>query len=145
MDPVAAFSLAASIVQFVSFAWGVTKGTAKIRKDGMTDNVRALSDVTKSLQQWVADLKSGPREHIPPHLCDLLDGCGDLAEKMRRRLEESRVKKHKLGSVTHSLATLLNTAWNKSEREDLQNRLNHYRLEICTHVILIFLSVSLFV
>ncbi|KAI9690753.1 MAG: hypothetical protein M1820_009850 [Bogoriella megaspora] len=140
MDPATVFSLAAGVVQFISFATSLTKGVIEIREAGSLKEVRQLSEVTKSLQHWHSILISGAKEHdLDTTLTTTLEGCGEVASKMGCSLEELTAKTKGSGPL-RSVELSIRTAWKASEREQMQKQLNDYRLEICTYLVVLLFS-----
>jgi hypothetical protein len=139
MDPATAFGLASGVVQFICFAASLTKGVIEIRQSGSLKVVQQLSDVTDSLQRWNEILKSGAKEgHIDATLAASLEGCSEVASKMARSLEKVQGNPKNHGGL-NNVKLFVKSAWKASEREELQSRLNDYRLEICTYLVVLLL------
>jgi hypothetical protein len=139
MDPVTAIGLAASILNFVSFSWGLIKGTTEIyhSANGALEENERIEVVIRDLDRIAGDLGKGCTGSTSPELAvkELAEDCKEDSAKLLGLLKKLRVR----GKVTiwKSLKAKFLTLMSKDELENLKERLDFYRSEVDTNLILI--------
>jgi len=137
MDPLTAFSLAGTIIQFVDFGSRLfSEGRALYESTtgALTAN-EELELVLIDLRAIIAKLKKSPGHSAPDcHSVKtssadsrktfeaICDGTLEVAEDLAARLDLLKVKNSK-HRAWESLRKVLKNAWSKSEIEDLKKRL----------------------
>lgn len=122
MDPLSSFGLAASIVQFITFATTLIHRSIEIYGSGSLDEIRSLEDTYQTLSQFSHRLGSSgnvndvDRElHSQVHsLMSLSDSCHDDCEKLLKVVS-------KLKAATNARRRLLKTfkaAWATFIKDD---------------------------
>lgn len=138
MDPATAFNVAAGVVQFISFAYGISKGIVEIKEAGQLREVKELSEVTGSLRRWIDTLETDTNQKLlDDSLVATLNGCKRVADEMAQSLETVQLDPEKRHSNKWSLQCYIRSAWCTSRIRGLQERLNQYRQEICTYLVIL--------
>ena len=139
MDPITAIGLAAAVVDFVGFSWGLVTGAREIYRsaNGTLDENAHLEDIMVDLDSIADDLnKTSPgRTRAERAIKQLAEDCqGESAELLGKlRKLKVRGKKTAWKSLKAKFASLLA----KDDVNELKGRLQEYRSEITTNLILV--------
>ena len=140
MDPLAALSLAASVVQFVDFGLSIAKEGTEVYHslDGATIQNATLEYITKDLQSLMERLKIQP----PPvgttftpaqtSLNNLVKKCSETAKEILDKLEKVKARKR---SVIESLRAAFLNVWSKKGIDELCKHLEGYQIQLNTHLL----------
>ncbi|CZR67413.1 uncharacterized protein PAC_17312 [Phialocephala subalpina] len=143
MDPLSAFGLAASIVQFIDFTDTLFSGTFEIFKSA-TGNTKAnfdLMTVTNDLNSLNQDLRSSLAKATSAgkslskadiELDDICKSCSDVAGQLIRALE--RLKTQKEHRLWASFQKALLTVWTENDVKTLGKQLQTFRMQISLRI-----------
>jgi hypothetical protein len=145
MDPVSAFGLAASVVQFIDFAESLLRetyyiyksatntGDTKINFDIMTvtTSLRTLNeDLLSALDQGVVDGSAMSKSE--QEISKICKHCTELADQLLSKLERLRVQKQ--DDLWGNFRKALQTVWSKKEIDALEKRLADFRMQIMLQI-----------
>jgi hypothetical protein len=142
MDPLTAFSLAGTIVQFLGFTikilatghelYNSTKGTLAANEE-VERVVLHISHLTTKLQRPL-QLENVSRELTTEEkaLQDICNQCETVAKELLTRLERLKVGKEGLKQV---LQTALRATWAKKELESLVRKLENFKKSLELHIL----------
>jgi hypothetical protein len=132
MDPVTAVGLAASLVTFIDFSWGLVLGSYRVHNSttGTTAENAHISTVISDLQEVTeglyCDFKAGSKHEKA--LYKLSKDCLNLSRDLLKILEKLRVKEG------DSKWQSLKTTWASMRKEkavaSVEKRLGDYRMQI---------------
>jgi hypothetical protein len=149
MDPLTAFSLAGTIIQFVDFGKKLFSGARTLYESttgALTAN-EELELVLIDLRAIITKLKQSPHpaastsspqafplaDH-PQTFQKICEGTLKVAEEIVERLDTLKVKDGK-NRAWGSLQKAVKSAWSKSEMEDLKRRLASFKAALDTGLI----------
>ncbi|PMD40884.1 hypothetical protein L207DRAFT_583058 [Hyaloscypha variabilis F] len=145
MDPVSAFGLAASVVQFIDFAESLLRGTyeiyhsatptgdSKVNFDLMTvtTSLKTLNeDLQSSLIRGTADGKKIPESE--QEIGKICKDCSELADQLISGLEKLRLQRQ--DDLWESFRRALQTIWSKKQIESLEKRLEACRMHLMLQI-----------
>ncbi|KAH7091669.1 hypothetical protein FB567DRAFT_279507 [Paraphoma chrysanthemicola] len=137
MEPIAALSLAANILQIIDFAASLVSTSQQIYEAGSSVKVREVelsvrdfNDLNKTLKSWVRpDVHAlGPLTKDQQDLEILALESEKVAQELLDALSGLRL--YGPPSKFDSVARALKTAWNKRKIDDIKHRLGELRQEI---------------
>ncbi|KAJ4319345.1 hypothetical protein N0V84_006430 [Fusarium piperis] len=145
MDPFAAIGFAANLLQFIDYLSYILKVGKQIRRNRMPEFQSDIQTSLKILQDQVSRLRLRPRVEDQA-LQDIADKCvkesQDLIDFMKR-FERQEFEKGVRSKIQHavkdgptSLVTALRIVWRKSEIEDLAKRIEGYRAQLHSEVLM---------
>jgi len=150
MDGLSALSIAASVVQFISFSCTLISKSKETYKSGQGAPARQLEtekavsrlvELTEKLETSL-HIKTNSRK---PKAGDSKDGkalqaictgCVELSEELIRRLENLRVKDEGKHRAWRSFRQALKSVWQKADIDEAVNRLDGYRRELDSHILM---------
>ena len=138
MESLAAFSLAANILQFISFTTGII-GKAKVLRSSAerilpetadtASVVARLQELAHNIRSRAANQRPSPSGVRADHAVeDVCTGCIEAAEELATRL--SQLSSRESISRAESYRMALKAVWNKSPIDALFQRLELFRGEI---------------
>lgn len=157
LDPLTALSLAGNVVQFVDFASKILAKGAEIHRslDGsLRENVEVESIARDFMKLNYRLIESLPHDDDGPTACrssnkelsideqalqSLAQACSNIANELLEKLEKLKLRGDK--KRWKSLYKALKSVWNKSELDDLLERLSRYREELELHLLVNIKSV----
>ncbi|KAM7197140.1 P-loop-containing protein [Rhypophila sp. PSN 637] len=141
MEPVAAFGVAAGVLEFVSFATSLVTMAEDIRNSAASVSPQNahITQVTGRLHALVSKIQLYPRNlnNTPEEaemISNICGGCLKLAEELQQRLARLKGQGGKL-SKFKSYRLALEALWDRSTIESLFQRLDMFRGEIDTFLI----------
>ncbi|KAE9367977.1 hypothetical protein N431DRAFT_494858 [Stipitochalara longipes BDJ] len=121
MDPVSAFGLAASVVQFIDFTESLFRGTYYIY------NLKTLNeDLQSSLSRGATEDRTISKSE--QEIGKICKDCGELAGELISNLERLRVQKR--DDIWESFRKALQTIWSNRQIESLEKRLGTFRVQL---------------
>lgn len=139
MDPLAAFSVAANVIQFVDFTSKLISGSHEIYKSATGEAKRnsELKTITKSLMRINLSLgKQGPlgsaNERELENLCK---DCSSVAIDLIRALEQLQIKSSGKHQRWSSFKSALLTVWRQEDIDTLEQRVDSFRQQISMHIL----------
>jgi len=141
VDPFTAIGLAASVLQFLSFAKTcVSEGRELYRSSaGITsENQRtavsatALLDLVARLEQGISRVGPSP-SRSQRGICDVAKDCRDAATELLRGIDETRLSSHR--NVLRSVKGVILGYLHKSAIETWRKRLDAMQRELSTHLL----------
>jgi hypothetical protein len=146
VDPMTALGLASNVVQLVSFTSDIISKSREIYKsqDGKLVEHMELEAITNSLKGLSSDLlfpsEGEDLSRRDENLQDLCEGCREISRQLLGVIQEFQAqggnKKWK------SFRGALNSIWKEDEIEKLSRRLDRYRAQIDT-TLLVSLTTAL--
>jgi hypothetical protein len=142
MDPVSAFSLAGTILQFIdsgsafiTYAWHLYRGDAG--NSGSAKNPRELELITTSFDQILTTFKSFPKDNSHPSqhdgLLHLSEECKEVTARLltllRKLSPDKRYRKR------DALKVAFQRLWDEGEIESLRIRLDGFRNQFNLHLL----------
>lgn len=132
MDPLSALSVAASVVQFVDFAFRILSDARQLYEDGeLSVNIQS-SRVASELGSWSKDLRRSIREQNSTSLSNneqeletLCRDCAALAGDLKARVEN--LKPAGKGRPWESVGQALKSMWSRKELNEVEAKLSTYR------------------
>jgi hypothetical protein len=141
MDPITALGLAANIIDFISFSWGIINGTAEIYRSAngaLTENDR-IGTVIGDLNRITEDLIKGKsiqgQTTAERAIKELAEDCKDDSDALLKLLEKLKVQGRR--TVWKSVKAKFKSLMSADEMDALKKRLQEYRSEITTNLVLI--------
>lgn len=137
MDPLTAVGLAASVVQFVSFAREIISLGKEVYKspNGTIQESREvgamLEDLSKVRRHFWARWLGSPGDNT---LSSLISQCRPIHEELERVLKTLMVEGGRRGKWK-SLHTAVKLNWKKGEINDLEKRLRRLQRQIDSHLV----------
>jgi hypothetical protein len=144
MDPVTAFALAGTILQFIDagakfagLAWNIYHSVPT--RSETCDHLNELATITQSLEDVLGPLSSRPNH--PSHeeqdngLADLADECKGVVQQLLSLLHKLGFPNNPPGRKRDALKAALQATWNKSEIEFLRSRLDGFRAQFNIHLL----------
>jgi hypothetical protein len=139
MDPITAIGLAAAVVDFVGFSWGLVTGAREIYRsaNGTLDENAHLEDIMVDLDSIADDLnKTSPgRTRAERAIKQLAGDCQVESAALLDILRKLKVRGKK--TVWKSLKAKFASLLAKDDVNELKDRLQEYRSEITTNLILV--------
>jgi hypothetical protein len=149
VDPLAALSVASSVVQFVDYGTKILTKTAELYKNGSLADNDELELVTKDLTRPTGDLlvlgkeqqddadTNDPGAGEDTALQELARSCKDIGEQLLAQLRTLKVTKsgNKLEHGLESLGKSLRSSWKRSKVENIEKRLRKVREELDTRIL----------
>ena len=139
MVSLSAISLASNIIDFIGFSWGLIKGTKEIYRStkGTLDENERLEVVIRDLGRISKNLSRDTTGSTDSELAvkQLAEDCREDSAQLLAHLEKLKVR----GQITiwKSLKSKFLSLMSKDEIDALKGRLEFYRSEINTNLILI--------
>ncbi len=140
MEPLAALSIASSIVQFVDFGLKILSKARDIHRDGSIvehkDLLTVAEDVkdhTTRLNKEVSSIPAGALSDEEKALQELCQGCLVVAEEITNALDKMVLKGDR--SKLKSFRTAFKAAWGKDRLSELKARLDLYNQQIDRRVL----------
>src|SRR3954454_21682390 len=146
MDPLSAFSLAGSVVQFVDFGITLLSGVGRLYRSptgGLPVNDE-VELITSDLKALIIKLRGPinppvaqrPSEEDDDHLSfqKICNGALDIAEDLLQRLSRLKVSDGK-GRKLESIRKAILTCWKEKEIEVILNRLRNFKKALETRVL----------
>lgn len=144
MDPFSAFSLAASVVQFLEFGAKLISESSEIYKStrGLTIEYAELEDVCLNLSSLSASLAESSAESTfntirrsqkEEALRRMAVACKNIADELLaalRKLNLDDGPHRKLNSFRQALRNV----WGKGKVKSLETKLNKYKLDLSLHL-----------
>ncbi|KAN0095186.1 hypothetical protein V8E51_015897 [Hyaloscypha variabilis] len=145
MDPVSAFGLAASVVQFIDFTERLLRGTYYIYKSAtttgdtkinfdlitVTSSLKTLNeDLQSSLIRETADGRTIPKSE--QEIGKICKDCSELADQLISGLEKLRLQRQ--DDLWESFRRALQTIWSKKQIESLEKRLEAFRMHLMLQI-----------
>jgi len=145
MDPVSAFGLAASVVQFIDFTERLLRGTYYIYKSAtttgdtkinfdlitVTSSLKTLNeDLQSSLIRETADGRTIPKSE--QEIGKICKDCSELADQLITGLEKLRLQRQ--DDLWESFRRALQTIWSKKQIESLEKRLEAFRMHLMLQI-----------
>lgn len=137
-EAIAAFSLAANVLQFIDIGsrmvgtlWSYYKSNRKGSKQA-PDLLRISTDLQHVLQGFQVPA-TGAHEDVG--LAQLARDCQAVAEEMQNLLQS--VFHHEAGSMgkREALLAALKMVWKEDDLQSLQDRLNQFRHQLVVHLL----------
>lgn len=148
-EAVAAFALAGNVVQFLEVGGKLVKKSWDIynSKDTALKDIEDLQVLTLELQNTLGTLRppvssatmSADVEDASP-TADLSEACFLLAQELLRTLEKAGVGSN--SGRKAALLTAFKATWKSSEIADLQRRIDIYRQQLATGLVVSLRSVQ---
>jgi hypothetical protein len=138
MDPIAAVSLAASILTFIDFSLALVKGTWETIEAGSIFENRHVSAVVDDIDNVTKNLALSPLGGRSEHevaLHSLALKCQQLAEELKGRLQKLRVADQ--GSKLDCFRVALRSMFSKRDVADRMVLLRDYREQVLTRLTLL--------
>lgn len=139
MDPISAFSLAASVINVVDYGTRVLSNTYEIyqSKSGhtlrdveLTTLSRDLTGLSKQLERRLHDAKSSPGA-TDSALLDLCQRCMEASTELQSAINGLQAKgTTKINIAASSFVSALKAIWTESEIEKLRARLTEIRSQM---------------
>jgi hypothetical protein len=143
MDPISALSLAACVVQFVSFTGNVvSKGKLiyDIGDGSLVGNIdfqviaTRLESLTGKLRDGLKDTP-GCLTEDEQQLESVCEDCIAISAKLIRRLERLNDKQQCKGEAWKSIRQALKSVWSKKEIDEIVKRLDLFRGDLDTNIL----------
>jgi len=141
MDSVTALGLEASVINFISFSWGIIDGAAEIYRlaNGvLTENDRVRT-VIGDLNRIVEDLSEGKsiqsQTKAEQAIKDLAEDCKEDSDALLKLLDKLKVEGRR--TAWKSVKTKFKSLMSADEVDALKERLQEYRSEITTNLVII--------
>lgn len=143
MDPLSAVSVAAAVIQFVEFGRKVVSKGSEIYNSvqgASIDHVQSEA-AARNLVQLNEALKASLHssrcydEQENEAIRDICNGCISTAKELIARFNKLRVGNGQTGRRWKSLRQALKSVWSKGEIDAVAARLEAYRRELDTHVL----------
>lgn len=134
MDPLTAISLAGNIAQFIDFSCKLFSASRSIytSNSGLSSDREDLHALTTNLQSISAKLKPVPLQsakfNVSNELQDLALRCDNIATELLAVLKKLALKDKP--SKWDSFHAALKTMWNKGKIDEMNKRLDSYRLQL---------------
>jgi hypothetical protein len=141
MDPVSAFSLAGTIVQFIDFTTKLVISGHELYKAGELSIHEMAALATNDLLDLSLKLNhpfDPPSESVPlskdeEDLRDLSSACTKMVGELYHRLDKLKVHdKHNIGK---SLRKAFRSMWERKDLKDMEERLSKVRSAIDTRIL----------
>ena len=134
MDPLAALSVAASVVQFVDYGTEVLSKGYEIYKsaDGVLAENLKLQEASKRLQCLTDPLQTLQSNDALKHICTR---CVEVSKELNARLDKLKVPDGCEHKAWASLRKSLKSIWGRSKMEELKQKLGALAQELDTHVL----------
>jgi hypothetical protein len=133
MDPLSALSVAASVVQFVDFAFGILSDARQLYEDGeLSINIQSsrvahdLGSFSKALRRSIREQSSTiALSNNEQELETLCKECAVLAVDLRAQVEN--LKPSGKGRPWESVGQALKSMWSRKELNEIEAKLSKYR------------------
>ena len=139
MDPITAIGLAAAVIDFVGFSWGLVTGAREIYRsaNGTLDENKHLEDIMGDLDSIADDLNetSPGGTRAERAIKQLAKDCQAESAALLVILGTLKVRGKK--TVWKSLKAKFESLLAKEDVDELKGRLQEYRSEITTNLILV--------
>ncbi|KAN0108768.1 hypothetical protein V8E51_008510 [Hyaloscypha variabilis] len=135
MDPLTALSVAASVVQFVSYGSELVSKSRELYKSAhgtLTENAE-IEEASKRLQEMTAPLQGIQGDQILEQICS---GCVEVSRELVQRLDNLKVPEDHRHKKWKSFRQALKSVIGKSKIDEIEGRLHGFRMELDTHVLL---------
>jgi hypothetical protein len=139
-EAVAAFSLAANIVQFIDFGSRFTRNVWKIYKSSrdVSDEILDHCKITSDLQEVLKNLQQpeGVDQQIPTTergLRELAEQCAAVAVELQSFLKRFSVPENV--SKRDALKVAFKRLWKEEEIKSLEGRLDAFRNQLTFHLL----------
>jgi hypothetical protein len=140
MEPLAALSIAANVIQLVDYGTRLIRNIHQLHQDGQVSEDIDLLMVTKDLRDLNGRLQTSAEQRRDQHsfagdksaLVHLVRGCNNVADEMIRRLSKLSGAKHKSWD---SFRLALKNLWTRKEIETLAARLESYRDQLVLQIL----------
>jgi hypothetical protein len=135
MDPLTALSVAASVVQFVSYGSELVSKSRELYKSAhgtLTENAE-IEEASKRLQEMTAPLQGIQGDQILEQICS---GCVEVSRELVQRLDNLKVPEDHRHKKWKSFRQALKSVIGKSKINEIKGRLHGFRMELDTHVLL---------
>ncbi|PMD34400.1 hypothetical protein L207DRAFT_468687 [Hyaloscypha variabilis F] len=147
MDGLSALSVAASVAQFIEFGCSLvskskeiyesTRGLPKVyvEAENATNRLLELSRrLTTSLEIEKQSMHSDSSDSDPLKI--ICEECVKLSEKLLKKLEKLRLADGQNKRHWKSFRQALKTVWSKSSIDEIAKRLQSYRTELDSHILI---------
>lgn len=141
MDPITAIGLASNIIDFISFSWDIVNGAAEIYRSAngaLTENDR-IGTIIGDLNRIAEDLGKGKsiqgQTKAEQAVKELAEDCKDDSEAILKLLEKLKIQGRR--TVWKSVKAKFKSLMSADEMDALKGRLQEYRSEITTNLVLI--------
>lgn len=140
MEPLAALSVAANVIQLVDFGTRLIRNIHQLHQDGQVSEDIDLHTVTKDLRDLNGRLQTSAEQRSDQHsfagdetaLVHLVRGCNKVADEMIGRLSKLSGAKHKSWD---SFRLALKSLWTRKEIEAIAARLESYRDQLVLRIL----------
>jgi hypothetical protein len=142
MDPLTAFSLAGTIIQFVDYGTKILRGSkglydsasgASVVNDEIETRTKDLLDLVIKLRRPLS-LESTSADYATyTALRELCNGCRKVADELIARLQRLKVEgQHR---AWKSFRQAIKSAWSQKDIDMLCKRLSEFRRSLDTHIL----------
>lgn len=140
MEPLAALSVAANVIQLVDYGTRLIRNIHQLHQDGQVSEDIDLQMVTKDLRDINGRLQTSAEQRRDQHsfkrdksaLVHLVQGCNKVTEEMIGRLSKLSGAKHKSWD---SFRLALKSLWTRKEIEAIAARLESYRDQLVLRIL----------
>jgi hypothetical protein len=137
MIPLDALSLAANVVQFVSFGVDLLSKANEIRKDGALKEFVDLSTINRDLttvtEKLRVDLPHGVLSEEEQALCDICTGCLEVSKQLQSGLAKLEIGPN--AGKWKSVRKAFKVIWEKGKLTELKMRLEEYSNQLDRRVL----------
>ncbi|KAH8898808.1 hypothetical protein GQ53DRAFT_602847, partial [Thozetella sp. PMI_491] len=131
MEPLAALSLASSVMQLISFSREVIDVARQVHKAGsvdhdLTDRATALADLAASVRRSLPPVQPTGASLPQKELLEAAQKCGDSATDLCTEVAKVNASWGK-GSATRSVITSLKTIWKRRNLEKAEKTMLHWQ------------------
>lgn len=157
-DALAAFSLAASILQFIDFSWRLLSKGKQIYKDGASIQSQHVEAALQRLQEFAINLRIRLRPPgstnsnrtsnvsaeslildtiaVNEHALDVIaENCGEIAAKLTKHLHAMKVQGTRRQRVWKSFHHAFEEVWGNKGIKQALDQLAAYKQEIQLHLL----------
>jgi hypothetical protein len=136
-ESIAAFGLAASILQFVDFGSRVASNFRRFHQAHQLDREDApdLQKINSDLQHLLEELQMPEENSQESGLVQLAKECQDVANELDEKLTSIFKTSRETSGKRDALKSSFKLAWKENELRSLQERVDHFRNQLVIHLL----------
>jgi len=135
MDPLSALAIACGVTQFVDFGSKILSKGFEISKSaaGTTESYSAIETIASDFESLTERISGPVLTGSDASLARIRQGCQEIATVLLARLNALKARKDAGKREVFSKAFL--AVWSENEIEAMQDKLESYRKQLDTHIL----------